>query len=324
VKETMKRKVQWMFLVISLLLGPAAYVLAGQSVEETITFGYSSVSPDMAGVWMAKETKAFEKHGLNADLVYISSGGTVIQALVGGSLHAALGASNAVVAAILKGAPIIAVASNTSRPSMALWVQPEITRPDQLNGKTIAITRFGSVTDFMTRLMLKKLGLDGKVNVRPFGGVVEADVGFRARVADARVGTQQPGPQARKLLDAAELQIPFSADFLAVSSDFYRRSPRSIEKIVMAYSEGVARLRTQKQQALDVLGKYMRQRGGSPEMHYEYILKYFDPVPRVDPAAVETIVTMVGQSGPTGAKIFDNSIMEKLVQEGFTDRLYNK
>jgi NitT/TauT family transport system substrate-binding protein len=298
--------------------------LAGQSVEETITFGYSSVSPDMAGVWMAKETKAFEKHGLNADLVYISSGGTVIQALVGGSLHAALGASNAVVAAILKGAPIIAVASNTSRPSMALWVQPEITRPDQLNGKTIAITRFGSVTDFMTRLMLKKLGLDGKVNVRPFGGVVEADVGFRARVADARVGTQQPGPQARKLLDAAELQIPFSADFLAVSSDFYRRSPRSIEKIVMAYSEGVARLRTQKQQALDVLGKYMRQRGGSPEMHYEYILKYFDPVPRVDPAAVEIIVAMVGQSGPTGAKIFDNSIMEKLVQEGFTDRLYNK
>jgi NitT/TauT family transport system substrate-binding protein len=317
------RKAERMLLVIALLLGPAAYVVAGQ-VEERITFGYSSVSPDMAGVWMAKETKAFEKHGLNADLVYISSGGTVIQALVGGSLHAALGASNAVVAAILKGAPIIAVAANTSRPSMALWVQPEITRPDQLNGKTIAITRFGSVTDFMTRLMLKKIGLDGKVNVRPFGGVVEADVGFRARVADARVGTQQPGPQARKLLDAAELQIPFSADFLAVSSDFYRKSPRSIEKIVMAYSEGVARLRTQKQQALDVLGKYMRQRGGSSEMHYEYILKYFDPVPRIDPAAVETIVAMVGQSGAAGVKIFDNSIIEKLVQEGFTDRLYNK
>lgn len=313
-----------MLLVIALLLESTAYVVAGQSVEERITFGYSSVSPDMAGVWMAKETKAFEKHGLNADLVYISSGGTVVQALVGGSLHAALGASNAVVAAILKGASIIAVASNTSRPSMALWVQPEITRPEQLNGKTIAITRFGSVTDFMTRLMLKKLGLDGKVNVRPFGGVVEADVGFRARVADARVGTQPPGPQARKLLDAAELQIPFSADFLAVSSDFSRRSPRSIEKIVMAYTEGVARLRTQRQQALDVLSKYMRQRGGSAEMHYEYILKYFDPVPRVDPAAVETIVAMVGQPAPAGVKIFDNSIMEKLVQEGFTDRLYNK
>ena len=62
---------------------------------------------------MAKETGAFESHGLSADLVYISSGATVIQAPVGGSAHAALGASNAVVAAILKGAPIIAVAGDT-------------------------------------------------------------------------------------------------------------------------------------------------------------------------------------------------------------------
>ena len=207
---------------------------------------------------------------------------------------------------------------------MVLWVQPEIVRPEQLNGKTIAITRFGSVTDFMTRLMLKKLGLEGKVNVRPFGGVVEADVGFRARVAEARVGTQAPGPQAKKLLDAAELQIPFSADFLTVNSDFYRRSPRSVERIVMAYTEGVARLRTHKQQALDVLGKYMRQRGGSADMYHQYILKYFDPIPRIDPAAVELILTMVGQPAPPGVKIFDNSIIDKLVQEGFTDKLYNK
>ena len=296
----------------------------GYPAEERITFGYSSISPDMAGVWMAKDTGAFERHGLSADLVYISSGATVIQTLISGSLHAALGASNAVVAAVLKNAPIIAVACNTSRPSMALWVQPEIVRPEQLTGKTIAITRFGSVTDFMTRVMLKKLGLEGKANVRPFGGVVEADIGFRARLAEARVGTQAPGPQAKKLIDAAELQIPFSADFLTVNSDFYRKSPRSVERIVAAYTEGVARLRTNKQQALDVLGKYMRQRGGSAEMHYEYILKYFDPIPRIDPAAVETVLTMLGQSAPAGVKIIDNSIIDKLVQEGFTDKLYNK
>src|ERR1043165_1077983 len=129
----------------------------GYPAEERITFGYSSISPDMAGVWMAKDTGAFERHGLSADLVYISSGATVIQALISGSVHAALGASNAVVAAFLKNAPIVAVACNTSRPSMALWVQPDIVRPEQLNGKTIAITRFGSVTDFMTMVILKNI-----------------------------------------------------------------------------------------------------------------------------------------------------------------------
>lgn len=113
------------------------------------------------------------------------------------------------------------------------------------------------------------------------------------------MGTQSPGPQARKLVDGADLQIPFSSDFLAVSNDFYKRSPRSVERIVMvAYADGVAGLRTRKQKVLEVLEKYTRQRGGSPEMHYEYILKYFDRVPRVDPAAVEIILAMLGHSGP--------------------------
>jgi NitT/TauT family transport system substrate-binding protein len=247
----------------------------------------------------------------------------VVQALVGGSAQAGLGASNAVVTAILKGAPVIAVAGDTSRPSMALWVQPEITRPDQLVGKTIAITRFGSTTDFIARLMLKKLSLDGKVNLRPFGGVVEADIGFRSGLAEARVGTQSPGSQAKKLVEAADLQVPFSDDFLTVGSDFYKRSPLLVERIVMAYADGVAGLMTRRQQALNVLTKYMRQRGGTAQMHYDYVLKYIDRVPRGDPAAVESILAMVGHSGPPPVEIFDNSIIDKLVHTGFIDKLYS-
>ena len=96
----------------------AAEAFAAPAALENIKFGTSALSPTMAGVWMAKESGAFERRGINAELVYISSGAVVVQALVGGSLHAALGASNAVIAAILKGAPIIAVGSNTSRPGM--------------------------------------------------------------------------------------------------------------------------------------------------------------------------------------------------------------
>jgi NitT/TauT family transport system substrate-binding protein len=255
-------------------------------------------------------------------LIYISSGAVVIQALVGGSVTAALGASNAVVAAILKGAPILAVGSNTSRPGMVLWVQPEITKPEQLQGKTMAITRYGSTSDFVTRLILKKLGLDGKVEIRQFGGVVEADVGFRARQAAGRVASQSPDPQARALVDAAELGIPFSMNLLAVSNDFYRKSPSVVERIVKSYVEGIAALRTRKQQALQVLGKYMGQRGGAPEMHYDFVVKYLDPVPRVDPAAVDTILEMVGHSGPVPARLFDNAVIDKLRGEGFIDKLY--
>jgi ABC-type nitrate/sulfonate/bicarbonate transport system substrate-binding protein len=297
-------------------------VHSAEPPKEKISVAYASISPSMSGIWMAKEIGAFDRHGLNVDLVYISSGATAIQGLVGGSVQAALGASNAVVAAILKGAPMIAVSSNTSRPGMALWVQPEIQRAEQLQGKILAITRFGSTSDFVTRLVLKKLGLDGKVDIRQFGGVVEADLGFRSRQAEGRVSSQAPGPQAKLLVDAAELGIPFSMNLLAVSVDFYRKSPKTVEGIVAGYIEGIAALKTKKPQALRILEKYMGQRGGTAEMHYEFVTKYLDSVPRVDPAAVDTVLEMVGSAGAAKAKLYDNSIVDRFVQQGLIDRLY--
>lgn len=57
-------------------------------------------------------------------------------------------------------------------------------------------------------------------------------------------------------------------------------------------------------------------------MHYEFVMKYLDAVPKVEPAAVETILEMVGHSGPVRTQLFDNSIIERLAKEGFIDRLY--
>ena len=68
------------------------------------------------GSWMAKEIGAFEKYGIQADLIYISSGPVVVQALIGGDLHGGIAASNAVINAISNGAPIIGVAGTANRP----------------------------------------------------------------------------------------------------------------------------------------------------------------------------------------------------------------
>ncbi|MGZ8466881.1 MAG: ABC transporter substrate-binding protein [Candidatus Binatia bacterium] len=309
-----------LWLAFALLV--AADSFAGQASSENVKFGTSALSPTMAGVWMAKESGAFERRGINAELVYISSGAVVVQALVGGSLHAALGASNAVIAAILKGAPIIAVGSNTSRPGMQLWVHPDIQRPEQVAGKTLGITRFGSTSEFVTRLVLRKLNLEGKTELRQFGGVIEADIGYRNGQSVGRLSSQSPGGDARKLLDAAELGIPFSMNLLAVSNDFVRKSPKIVEGIMAAYIEGIAVLKQRKQQAYNVLAKYMGQRGGSADVHYEFVMKYLEAVPRVEPAAIDTVLEMVGSKEAAKTKLYDNSVVDRLVQEGLIDRLY--
>src|ERR1041385_4949818 len=98
----MMRKFVFIFAVALLL--PPANVRAQPKMKAA----YASISANFAGLWMAKEIGAFEKYGLGADLVYIASGSVTVQAMMGGDVQLAVGASNAVVSAILRGAPLVA------------------------------------------------------------------------------------------------------------------------------------------------------------------------------------------------------------------------
>ena len=79
----------------------------GASAElRKFVMGYSTVGAMAAGMWMAKEIGAYEKYGIDAELIYISSGPTVVQALLGGDVVGGLAATNSLIAAVLRGAPM--------------------------------------------------------------------------------------------------------------------------------------------------------------------------------------------------------------------------
>jgi ABC-type nitrate/sulfonate/bicarbonate transport system substrate-binding protein len=307
----------------------SAVSLAATPTRQKVTIAYPTLTPIVAGLWMAKEIGAFEKYAINADLIFISSGPTTIQVLTSGHLEISVSASNAVVNAILGGAPLIAVGSITNRPAMSLWVHAEITKPEQLDGKILGITRHGSATDFLTRMVVEKVGLQNRVKIQPFGGGTEADAAFRAGIIAGRVGAVKPGPKAHVLLDLSEMGIPFSMDLIAVRQDFLKNSPRTVEGVLRAYTEGVAALSTNKNKAFQVIGQYMRLRPeatGQQDIaeHYDYAVKSLDRVPRVEPAVIQTVLSWVGKGNVPVEDFFDNKIMDRLVREHFVDGLYKK
>lgn len=71
------------FCLIALTVPLVFSAHSAESGREKVALAYAAISPSTAGVWMAKEIGAFERHGLNVDLVHISSGAVAIQALVG-------------------------------------------------------------------------------------------------------------------------------------------------------------------------------------------------------------------------------------------------
>jgi NitT/TauT family transport system substrate-binding protein len=302
-----------------LLLAPA---LATAQSPPKVSVAYAAISPIFAGVWMAQEIGAFEKYGLKSELVYISSGSITVQAMVGGNLDMSVAASNAVVSSILRGAPLVAVGSITNRPAMSLFVQPDISRPEQLQGKALAITRHGSSTHFLTLFVLEKLGLKDKVKIQPMGGTREVDTAVRNGMVAGAVRSMKPGPKTRMLVDLPDLGIPFSMDLIAVKREFSKNSPRTVEAMLKAYLEGVAALRSRKELAYKVLGKYLLGGGESLDEAYEYAVKYLDRNARVEPAVIQTVLNWESKGDTPVNDFFDNSMIDRIIKEGFVERLY--
>jgi ABC-type nitrate/sulfonate/bicarbonate transport system substrate-binding protein len=315
-----------------MLLILASLILAGSqpatAAPRKISIGYSTIGPMATGLWMAKEIGAFDKYGIQADLVYISSGPVVTQALIGGDLEAGLGATNAVVSAVMSGAPLISVLSVANRAAMRLYVQPEIARVEDLRGKSVGVTRFGSVTHNLTLLLLRKHGLEGAVDVRQMGDTMAVSAAFERRaIAGAvtsflRVGSRVP---QRLLVKFEETGIPYSMDVIVFSRDYHRRNSETVEGVVRGYIEGVAALHKGKERALQVIAKYMRVR--DPRMWqlvYEDSANFLEKVPRVEPAAVISILEFMGKKQVPVETFVDNSIIDRLIGEGFVERLYKK
>ena len=313
-------------LLLALLVLLAARV---HSAERTkLTIGYSTTGPTAVGLWMAKEIGAFGKYGVEPNLVFISSSPVMVPALIGGDVQCAIAGANAVIAAVLGGAPIVSVASLANHPYLRLWVQPEYNRIEELRGKIFGVSRFGATTDNLTRILLRRVGLENAVNIRQLGGTLEVGLAFRHRQIDAAVlATLRTDAPYKILVELADTGIQYSMGQLVVSREFYRRAPDTMDKIMRAYIEGVAALRdvAQKERVMRTIGNVTRLREVKAiEEIYSDAAKYVDRIPRVEPEAVAATLELMGKKGLPIETFADNTIVDRLVREGFVDQVYRK
>ena len=162
--------------------------------KDRLAIGYSSASGVFAGLWVAQEGRIFEKYDIESRLVLIASGSLMVQAMLGGDLPVAGAAGSAAVDASLGGADIVMFGSMVKVPAFYIMALPEIKTIDDLRGKSVGVTRFGSSTDFTMRYILRKQGLEpGRdVTLIQTGDLFAAAAMLRTRAIVCR-SVLQPG-----------------------------------------------------------------------------------------------------------------------------------
>jgi ABC-type nitrate/sulfonate/bicarbonate transport system substrate-binding protein len=115
--------------------------------QERIRVGQGSVSLQSGLMHIAKERGLFAKYGLISEIVYIPGGTTNIQVLVSGSLDMSQLSGAPGVAANLEGADIVYILGLLDKLNYQLVTRPEIKSVEQLKGKKLGVSRFGSSAD---------------------------------------------------------------------------------------------------------------------------------------------------------------------------------
>jgi NitT/TauT family transport system substrate-binding protein len=336
----MRRLKVLLLLVFAALLLPSS-IKAQDKKLDSFTISFASVSGTRAPLWIAKDLGLFEKYGLEGNLVYIASGVTSVNALLGGSVDIIAASGSSAVGAAARGAPLVIIAS-LGHIAYKLIAHPNITTVQGLKGKIIGSSRIGAGTDFALQRLLPKLGLTpGKDVTLLATGISESDrrlLMLMQGKIDATLGTEDnllqlaaKGMKFSVLADVYEAGIYTTGSDIATSRQLVKQKPRQLKAFLMAITEGTFIGRTQKEQALRVYRKYLKIEDPKmlDSMHKNYLLGSIPARPFPKEEAIQNDIEDLSHSyahlkGRKAGEFLDISLLKSLEDEGFFKKLYGK
>jgi NitT/TauT family transport system substrate-binding protein len=331
----------WLLILVLiptvLLSGSAS--LAQKTPErplEKVTIAYSSISGNMAPLWITHDRGFFRKYGLDVQLVFIESGTTTVQSLISKDVAFAQMAGAGVVQSRLRGSDVVMIAGVINTLTFKFYVDKNIKQPDQLKGKSVAVTRFGSSSDFASRYALERYGL------APEKDVAILQVGsMPAIIASLETGKIQGAMlSAPFTLRAKNLGFPLMADLqmlgleyqhtgLATTQALIKSRPDLVRSTMKAYVEGIHYYKTHRAESLAVLAKYLKTTDTEilTEVYEDVGLKLTAEKPYPTLRGIDIMLRELTATNPraTAARpeeFVDLTFIKELDGSGFIDRLY--
>jgi ABC-type nitrate/sulfonate/bicarbonate transport system substrate-binding protein len=323
------RRLLGFILALSLILDIG--IAPAQQLEK-IVIGHSSLRNDMAFLWVPQQLGLFKKNGLDPTIVFISGGVRMIQAIVSetasiGSVGAAL-----VTSAVAGGADAVMILGITNLLTYDIWAKREIKRPEDLKGKRLAISGFGSSSHVVSFLMLKHFGLEEKRDGITFLVIgdeptrVQALIagGIDATIADPSVSGPLKERNFSHLGNLQQLGVPFVNNSVATTRRFLKEHPRTVEAIVKTIVEGNAFMLNpaNRTTVTEILAKNLRIPRKEAEKAYEDLLPKVERKPYPNMDAVKATLQIMGLRNPKIAQLkpedlVDVSILQRLERSGF-------
>lgn len=303
---------------------------------ERVTIVYGGISAGHAPLWVAHEAGLFRKHGLQVQLVFVEGGSSAVQTLISGDVAFAQMAGAAPLQSHLKGSDVVMIAGLLNTMPFQFVVAKNVKRPEQLKGKAVAVSRFGSGSDFATRYALNRYGLvpEKDVSILEIGS---QPARFAALEAGKVQGVMVQVPftlMAKKmgfniLADLRMLGLEYQHTALTTTRALIKSRPDLVRNVIKAYVEGIHYYKTHRREALATLRKYLKADDSEALMEtYEAIglgllpEKPYPTLKGIDVMLRELAAKDSKAQTARAEQFVELTFIKELDSSGFIDRLY--
>ncbi len=327
--KTRAAKAAWLLALILLWSVSAS----ADDKPKKVRLAYSGWEVGTAIAYVGIDGGIFKKYGLEVEEVFIRDALSAgVQSLIGVDFLIGFGNPIGLLQPVLAGADIVSLGTHVSLVPYRMGVSTDISEIKDLKGRKVGISGIGERSDLLTRVILRRAGLD------PLKDVEMVAVGLSPnRVVALSKNVIQGAPLSPEIAERAKQlgvkvldvkEVPLITAMLMTTRSLIKKDEETVRRFMKGYLAAIHFYLTRRKESIAIIRKYFS--GRDPETlegMYETFAAQLKPLPAPDREATQALIDAVSVINPKSKEIsppdlFEPRFLEELRDNGFLDDLY--
>jgi NitT/TauT family transport system substrate-binding protein len=236
---------------------------SAQDLERTsLTVGLPVTTSTFLPLYLAEEEGFFKEEGLDVELVAFRGGTDLVRGMVAGAVDVGVGAMAELIVGIESGQEIRGFYGGFNMAIFEWYAVPDISSIEDTKGKRFGVTRFGSSTDYLTRYILNRHGLDPQTDVQIIQGG-----GSGARMAAMDAGQLDVNIYAppekfmsadqgyNKIYDQKDIAHDYPNHTFYAPLAFLESNPNTVKALLRAFVKGVRLAKADRERSVKTISQ---------------------------------------------------------------------
>ena len=228
--------------------------------------------------------RTYKEQGLDVQTLSFQGDAQVAQALAGDSTDFNVASLNGLINMINSGQPVIGFYAGFYQSDFAWLAISSVKTWADLKGKSMGVSTFGSLTDFLSRYVLKKHGLEPEKDVQivQAGGTPTAYQALKSgKLASAIISPPfkwQGQDEGMTLLGNEDKEVApeWPKHIFLSKTKFLDQYPNTVKAILRAHVSAIRLAKADRNYALDIMIKELKYERAYAERAYDEVMPGFD------------------------------------------------